>query len=258
MMKYVLENIVIGMFVLFSFASNADAGSNRSLLLTQGAQPLRVSENDFLLLSRYYTVITDLRDPLTAVPDSTLFQDGNGAKYPCAVISDYELEGIDTLRLQVFQRYVEDGGILLVFDVSDSPAQRKHFALQRLTGGRIQGAEYRFQPSRVSIFTSSVPQLTDVFTGLTLDSHAEQYTKYDQALNIVSDTTIIPIMSSLDSLGKTFPMFVSCSLGAGTIYASSTNQWRTISNLMKYYSPTAAPELLPSMMVLKMIYGSQS
>jgi hypothetical protein len=247
---------IIALALVFCCCSNTRAASTRTILLASRDQPFRVSEQYFTLAAQFYGAGVDTKDIQISAPDANFFRDDNGSSYPCAAISENVLEGLDTLRQSALKKYVEGGGVLLIFDVSNSTSQGSHSALQRVTNGRVQGAEYRSQPSRSSIFTSSQPQLTDVFTGVTLNTQSRPNNTYDQALQILADTTIVPIVNSIDSLGNPFTIFISYRLGAGTIYASSANQRHTISRLSQYYSEGYAPEVLPGMMVLKMIYGS--
>ncbi len=246
------------LLLAFFGAIPSEAASSRVLLLANPTLGSHVSEKDLILIGNFYGLTVDVLDVRNSPSDPTMFVDSDGNAYPMVGLSEYTLETMDTLRSQLLKQYVNNGGVAMVFDVSDNPLVGTHTVLRSLTDDHIQGAEYRSQPSKTTIVSSSFPQLTDVFTGVTLSSPDNPDSTYDQALNYEPDSTVFPIMNSVDSSRTQFSFFGSYSSGLGKVFVSSAYQRHWANRLYAYYSPRFASELLPAMMTIKLLYGGRA
>ncbi|MFI5250974.1 MAG: hypothetical protein ACHQQQ_00965 [Bacteroidota bacterium] len=247
--------ITILALCVFCLIHNSWAKSNRVLYILSDPASTTVSKQEFFLVSRFYGLPVDISIASNFPTDSTAFNDVNGQKYPCVAVSEVILEKLSPPQVANIKAYVNNGGSVFITDVSDSVVMDVEPALQSLTDGYVLGAQRRVQSEKILIFSTMNPQLTDVFTGLRLTYPTNPDTTYDQALVYNPGSGLVPIISSVDSSGQTFDFFISYPAGAGNVYISSANQRHRFHKLYTYYDVRFGPEILPSMIVLKMLYG---
>ncbi len=222
------------------------------LLLADSTAPAP-SELNLQLVAQFYGLNFDIRSIHSV--DSTALFDGSGRAYRCLAINGFLLESLDTLSVNVLITYVNNGGNIFVQDVSKDSRQGAHQNLSRLTHGEVTGVQWQGQPHSDVVFSSVVPSITDVLSGL---SFANIYPGNDQALLLSADTCVRPLMGHYNTAGGYFCFFSECPVGLGNIFVSSASNTVAWSYLNEGYNIRNGSSVIPAMMVLRYLYGDKA
>jgi hypothetical protein len=257
--KKLIRCMGIVIFAHCVFLSVGEAASNRVLNLVDPNQGQHISENVLSVVATFYGLPIDRKSILSVPFDSTIFFDSEGNGYPLVGMSDFVLESLDTTKLATLKQYLINGGVVILFDVLEAPQFAAHAKLISLSNRLVQGSQFRGESQqRALIFSSATPSLTDVFTGLKILYPSNPDMIYNRALVYQINSTVTPVISSIDSNAQPFVFFLKCQVGNGNLYVSSAYQAHTIEQMQTFFNARYGAEILPSMLVIKSLYGERA
>ncbi|MBN1283775.1 MAG: hypothetical protein JXB47_00090 [Anaerolineae bacterium] len=177
-------------------------------------------DTNFRLVADYYGLrckeINLNETPLT----DDLLKDEAGNYLKLVGISIYNLREEDLMpedeAIEALKTAVKTGGLyVLVSDFED--AEEVMDSLVALTDGVVSGLTERSDSFRDWSVSPDVPEITREFTGQYITTVTEEE-QYDFALLLGKPAEVTPLLTSTDSNGKTYTMFVKMDMGAGAIF----------------------------------------
>ena len=244
------------------------------VLLLYDSAHKRNFDINFRLLARYYGVGCrglDLKDtPLT----EGLLKDAHGEYFKLIGVSAQTLEVpslISPGELDLIKQSIKKGGAnLLVAELIGKEDGESYPNLQSLTDNMVHGAEVPKDSHADWFVSNQMPELTKEFTGQAISCTLSFQPDYAITLKkplspvrtpMAAETApaVISVITSTDDSDASYPIFVHCKSGAGSILVSAGDPYLNLNHdLMRdFYEPCTFSRLVSLMFAFRFALGDE-
>jgi hypothetical protein len=234
------------------------------VLLLYNSNRLTNFDVNFCKIAEYYGLLCKRIDLNETVLIDDLLHDGQGNNFKLVGISANTFLSypvlLDEQELNVLRSGIEiDGANLLISKLS---LGLHPGSLITLTDGAIQGATKPLDSHRDWIVSSLAPEITREFTGQVINSRSEEP---QSDFEIIMNEFVIPLISSTDDEGRTYPIFASMQIGKGSIFIDAGDDGESLDSTplrALYYDINdwnrGFTQVVPLMFAIRYVFGEEA
>ena len=218
---------------------------------------------NFCKIAEYYGLLCKKVDLTSSQLTDQLLRDAQGSYFQLigidapALLQQPSLLGKEQITL--LKNAVEMSGVNLLIEGFNGKGGIDLTFLTELTDGAILGMLKFKQAHHNWVVSGAIPNLTREFTGQVITSSST--TQQSSSALLVNNSSIVPVISALEDMGWSLPVFVRWKKGTGAVYVNAGQSAASLDRTRLkdlYYDPANFLEIVPLMMTIQATMGDEA